>query len=70
MFHWLDNNYPGKDQQLAANQVVELEKAKSQKYLYVYKHSKNGITLGFEPHPAMNMFDTVIIGKIKMENVK
>lgn len=69
MFHWLDASYPGNNQQLAANQVVELEKAKSQKYLYVYKHSKKGITLGFEPHPAMNMFDTVIIGKIKMEKV-
>jgi hypothetical protein len=69
MFHWLDYNYPGSNQQLAANQVVELEKVKSQKYLYVYKHSKEGIFLGFKPHPATNMFDTVIIGKIKMDDV-
>ena len=62
-------SFPINNQQLAAHQRLEYEKAKSQKYLYVYKHSKNGITLGFEPHPAMNMFDTVIIGKIKMEKV-
>lgn len=64
---WLDINYLGSNQQLAANQVAELEKAKKQKYLYVYKNSKKGVFLGFEPHPAMNMFDTVIIGKIKLE---
>ena len=39
---------------------------KEPQYLYVYKTNK-GIELGLAPHPAMNMYDTTIIGKIKLE---
>jgi hypothetical protein len=38
-------------------------------YLYVYKHRSDGFSLGLAPHPAMNMYDTTILGKIKLENV-
>ncbi len=40
---------------------------KEPQYLYVYKHRTDGFNLGLAPHPAMNMYDTTIIGKIKLE---
>ncbi len=40
---------------------------KEPQYLYVYKNKTRGIELGFKPHPALNMWETEIIGKIKLE---
>lgn len=40
---------------------------KEPQYLYVYKNKTRGIELGFKPHPAQNMWETEIIGKIKLE---
>jgi len=37
------------------------------KYLYVYEHEGNGISFGYKPHGALNMWQTKIIGKIKLE---
>ncbi len=39
---------------------------KEPQYLYVYRTSK-GTELGLKPHPAMNMYNTTILGKIKLE---
>jgi hypothetical protein len=39
---------------------------KEPSYLYVYK-SKDVFVLGYEPHSATNMWETEIVGKIKLE---
>ena len=41
---------------------------KEPQYLYVYKHECNGISFGYKPHEALNMWQTKIIGKIKLED--
>ena len=41
---------------------------KEPKYLYVYEHEGNGISFGYKPHGALNMWQTKIIGKIKLED--
>ena len=48
-----------------ANKIVL---GKEPQYLYVYRTNK-GIELGLAPHPAMNMYNTTIMGKIKLEAV-
>lgn len=40
---------------------------KEPQYLYVYSNPVNGFTLGYKPHPAENMYESKIIGKIKIE---
>lgn len=40
---------------------------KEPQYLYVYEHEGNGISFGYKPHGALNMWQTKIIGKIKLE---
>lgn len=40
---------------------------KEPQYLYVY-HTIKGIELGYAPHNYMNMYNTKIVGKIKLEN--
>jgi hypothetical protein len=44
------------------------EQHKEPQYVYVYRTNK-GIELGLAPHPAMNMYNTTIMGKIKLEAV-
>ena len=39
---------------------------KEPQYLYVY-HTTKGIELGYAPHNAMNMYNTKLVGKIKLE---
>ena len=39
---------------------------KEPQYLYVYRTGSD-IHLGTAPHPAMNMYGTEIVGKIKLE---
>lgn len=39
---------------------------KEPQYLYVY-HTTKGIELGYAPHNGMNMYNTKIVGKIKLE---
>ena len=41
---------------------------KEPQYLYVYEHEGNGISFGYKPHGALNMWQTKIIGKIKLED--
>jgi hypothetical protein len=41
---------------------------KEPQYLYVYKHEGNGISFGYKPHAGTNMWQTKVIGKIKLEN--
>ena len=41
---------------------------KKPQYLYVYEHEGNGISFGYKPHGALNMWQTKIIGKIKLED--
>ena len=41
---------------------------KEPEYLYVYKHEGNGISFGYKPHAGTNMWQTKVIGKIKLEN--
>ena len=40
---------------------------KEPQYLYVYQHETNGISFGYKPHGAVNMWQTKVIGKIKLE---
>lgn len=40
---------------------------KEPQYLYVYQHETKGLSLGFAPHAALNMWKTKIVGKIKLE---
>jgi hypothetical protein len=40
---------------------------KEPQYLYVYKHEGDGISFGYKPHGALNMWQTKVIGKIKLE---
>ena len=40
---------------------------KEPKYLYVYQTGTN-IHLGQAPHPAMNMYETIILGKIEVQD--
>ena len=40
---------------------------KEPQYLYVYQHEANGISFGYKPHGAVNMWQTKVIGKIKLE---
>lgn len=40
---------------------------KEPQYLYVYQHEANGISFGYKPHGALNMWQTKVIGKIKLE---
>jgi len=47
-----------------ANKIVL---GKEPQYLYVYEHEGNGISFGYKPHGALNMWQTKIIGKIKLE---
>jgi hypothetical protein len=44
------------------------QQLKEPQYVYVYRTDK-GIELGLAPYPAMNMYNTTIMGKIKLENV-
>ena len=44
------------------------QQPKEPQYVYVYRTNK-GIELGLAPHPAMNMYNTTIMGKIKLEAV-
>ena len=41
---------------------------KEPQYLYVYKHEADGISFGYKPHGAVNMWQTKVIGKIKLES--
>jgi hypothetical protein len=52
-------------------EMVEASKPqpKEPQYLYVYEHEGNGISFGYKPHGALNMWQTKIIGKIKLEAV-
>jgi hypothetical protein len=40
---------------------------KEPQYLYVYQKKGTGLELGFAPHEGTNMWETKIIGKIKLE---
>lgn len=40
---------------------------KEPQYLYVY-HTKKGIEFGYAPHEGTNMWETKIIGKIKLDS--
>ncbi len=44
-----------------------LEQPKEKKYLYVY-NTEGLMTLGYKPHPAINMHNTFIIGKIEVQD--
>lgn len=39
---------------------------KEPQYLYAY-HTTKGIELGYAPHEGMNMYNTKLVGKIKLE---
>ena len=41
---------------------------KEPQYLYVYKHEGDGISFGYKPHAGINMWQTKVIGKIKLED--
>ena len=43
------------------------QQPKEPQYLYVY-HTTKGIELGYAPHNGINMYNTKIVGKIKLEN--
>lgn len=47
---------------------IHNEYYKEPKYLYVYKR-EGKLELGYEPHEALNMWQTEIIGKIRLEEL-
>jgi len=62
---WYSTDYPNWN--FADEQYRIKPQPDEPQYLYVYQKKGTGLEIGYAPHEATNMWETKIIGKIKLE---